>query len=439
MINKILLFVLTICLSFIYFRYSKNIPFSYYDEFWWVNDSYLAQYYFNGDFTNPVWNSNDAIDQPMMTRLIFAASLYPKYIKEKSQISLTSKRVDYTFSKFLINNGFLYSETNNAVNYEYYLDNIKRFALVDYDFVGFESDFIDKYGKSVSYPLELVKTIRMVNSLFLALAIVILFRIMVLSKDIKFSVIFTLLLAFNPILIQSSLKAHSEASLFLTLSLFLFVLHKYSEKPNLYKIIVLSIIIGFMVSIKLSGAILYPILIIIISSCIMAKNIRIYLVKLIKNLLLSIGIVFTTFVIINPYTLSSPISNSVKMFVYRDQIMNSQIKYYKNEALFNVSQRLEALYMDLFPKTYGNLLGQLMVIVFILGIYDVGKNLTHTKKIVNIMFVSLAVFLTVYILLFSLNWVRYLVTFIPFVTYFEVTGIFYITKSLSTANYLKFN
>lgn len=48
-----------------YSNYSKTIPFSYYDEFWWVNDSYLAELYFNSDFGNNIWKSEDAIHQPI--------------------------------------------------------------------------------------------------------------------------------------------------------------------------------------------------------------------------------------------------------------------------------------------------------------------------------------------------------------------------------------
>lgn len=117
-IQIILFSALTLSLCSYYFSYAKKIPFSFYDEFWWISDSYLAEYYFKGDFQNKVWGGKDAIDQPMLTRLVFAATLYPQYIKQRRNIKDNFTRDEFTYSEFLISNGFIYSY-NSVLNDEY--------------------------------------------------------------------------------------------------------------------------------------------------------------------------------------------------------------------------------------------------------------------------------------------------------------------------------
>lgn len=439
--RKITTFIIYIVFTFglylFYSNYSNKIPFSYYDEFWWVNDSYLAQYYFDGDFLHDVWKSRDAIDQPMLTRLVFVATLYPQYINEIRNTQDDRVRNEYTYSRFLISNGFIYSVTNNLLNESYLLVSSGYYKTVDSGYSGYESDFIDKYGESATKPIALIKYLRKTNSLFLALSVVVFFILIKRYKGRLFAFFCALMFAFNPLLVETSLKAHSEALFVFLFTLSLYFIADSSVNLKLSNILVTSILIGFTASSKLNGLLLYPVYVCYTHFVVLLKKIRSNVIESLLNINQKVApsavVVFVTFVILNPYTYPNPIVKSLEMYKYRWEISDAQQESHRaDSALYSAQQRVHSINENLFVINNSKSVGVTLIIMFIFGIVGEAGRLARRNSFTIFMLSAFVIILTAILCYLKLNWLRYFVPLIPFVVYYEACGAQYILKLLSS-------
>jgi hypothetical protein len=418
--NILLFIVLTLGLYFFYLSKTVSLPYSYYDEFWWINDSYLAQDYFSFNLGSPVWNSIEAKDQPMLTRLYMAAVLYPDYQKEKNSHTLY-KRNDFTYSKYLISKGFVYSKTNLIRNYSFYSERKDSIVAVDINDVGSKTDFVDKYGPNILKTLETVDKIRFANAFLLAFSLIFLYFLIKSLKGTYFGLLYLLLTFQNKIIVESALKAHSEALFMLFFVLSLAFIAKWMNSRSLKDLLISSICIGLFVSVKINGVFMYAVLFIL--TVIKDHSTRnVSFIRILRVIVISGLITFSVVSILNPFILISPIGNFIEMYAYRYQTLLWQSLYFDQTSLINVTSRFAAIFRNIF------MIGNIWFAFAFAGVFMIGltREITVSLKRDPVSLVILFSFLTLFIaMLFYLleDWPRYYIPMIFYAIYFEVSGI----------------
>ncbi len=409
-------------LYFYFINLAKSIPYSYYDEFWMISDSYLSEYYFKGNWHSNVWDSFDAKHQPMVTRLVISAAICPYYFKAKMLLP-KQERKSFSYSKFLISSGFAYSKTNNKINIEFLETNDYKKWIVDANAVGSKQDFVSKYGEWVKLPISFIDAFRHLNALILSLTLVFIYYYFKSTRGHLFSLILTILLVTNKILVESSLKAHSEALLFLLSVFSLYFIIEFLEKFSFKSLFKVSSSIALTASTKINGIFLYPALIVLIALLKTKKSPK--LLKL-KYILLSGLLIFAIFSLLNPHILMDPWKNTLDMYALRYKFAVSQSNYWSEEALSNIPERLWAIYDNSF-KTQ-NIPQIVNVFLFLMGLIKEIRKVYLGDNLASTFLFSFLVLLIAMLNYLLINWVRYYIPLVFFIIYYQTIGLDWIFK-----------
>lgn len=431
-------YIFFLILIFSYGIYLKTIPVSYWDEFLWVGRSYFFEFYIHEDYKNEIWKTYESYDQPKLAEYVYGAWLYPKYLKEKQQnVNL------YDYTQFLIKNGFYEIDETYIKTYTDYKKN-SNFIKYDIDFFGFPEDYLTKYGSNSLKTINLIYHARVLNILILSGAVI--FAYFLVSHFLgKFTaILFTVFYGFNTLIIDSGLKAHSEALFLLTFNAAFLLMNLYFSKGRKFVYLLLfSLFSGLCMSTKING------LMLTITFCI--SNTVLFFISKEKTIghlftfIVPVLISLIIFVYLNPFTFSNPIKNIQYMFNWRMNmaynyqaegnshhhlIPNGALRvkkifqnfYFSNQvSLFNGIKILETLSKS---KMYGIY----QFILFMIGSLYLFK-LTIKKNIFAI--VTLSSFITILVLMsyyLVLDWDRYYVHLLIFFIMFQIFGLIVLVK-----------
>lgn len=206
---KFVLLPLILFISFIvlYLSFVKTIPLSYKDEFAWIGRTYFFDYFIQGDIKNNVWLSWASYNEPMLTRYIFGAWMYPQYIQERYRRHDSS----FNYIKFLISKGYyLYDESYSRSYYPYYVSLSETTVAFLKEDTGYPADFIKKYGNKIMKTIDLMYYVRNINIILLAASVVVIYYLSVAHTNLVFGIIISAFYGFNALLVSSGLKAHSD-------------------------------------------------------------------------------------------------------------------------------------------------------------------------------------------------------------------------------------
>ncbi len=435
------LFFLVLVYSYGYFN--KLLPVSYWDEVYWVDRSNFFVYFINGDFGNEVWKNYKSFDQPKLAEYAFGAWLYPIYLLNKAK---DSKPIDY--NQFLIKNGFYFiQEDYDSAPLEY--KSIYNFVKYDGAMIGYLEDWVAKYGIESRKTVNLILYARILNVFLLSGAVIIAYFLALKFKGFIFSIIFSILYGYNSLIIETGLKAYSEALFLLTFNASLYFMVLYFEKNrNILYLILFSLFSSLCMSTKLNGSFMF-----IIFTFVNTLILILFKEKKVSNILWNIFSLFLGLVIfvgLNPFTYSNPFKNIKYMFEHRnstaiyERIYNPEASIERGKSIKKI---FENFYFSGYTKIFNgikifnrlNLIknyGVYLFLLFLLGmIYTIKLVLQKYVMAIIIItsFLIILLFMNYYLIL---DWMRYYVHLSFFFTLFQLSGLFFLLKYI--LKYMKY-
>jgi hypothetical protein len=431
----IIVFALIALLIPSYQFFSSKIPMSDDDEEGWISDSYFTQFYINGDFRPDVWNNTTAMNQPMLAQFAFGLWLYPKYLSQKQ----VEPNLDYT--KFLIEHGF--DDVDGGLpEYASFKNSIQgEFTTLRGNGAGFPDELVAKLGKNILKTTELIQSVRILNSLLLASSVVLLFTLFYKPKRLLFSLIFTFAYAYNSLILNWGLMAHSEALFLLLFNCSIYFLYKYFFQSDTTKnLLFFSVFMGLCFSTKLNGIMLYFVFLIL--TLVMPgfgnKNRPCGFLRIILPIIISLAI----FTILNPYTYSSPILNTFNMFVLREETARWQMIAFPYVALPGLVSRVGFI-ANSFANNFFFLSGEMtsnyfykiiIAVLFFTGVFFEIRNIIKKDKFSLFIFSAFVITFAVTASYLQLAWPRYLIQLVLFFVYYEITGLLVLSRGVKRIN-----
>lgn len=402
----------------VYLQKIHAIPFRYWDEYEWVGRSYFFEFYSAQDFNHPVWSNFESYDQPKLTELVFGYWLSSRFAYEFDEEG------PYPYTAFLLKNGFTSLEQEQMEE----LVDIGSIELMD------EYKWIDgkKYSDlENSSAAKIVYQARMLNVFIMSLTVVVTYYLLLLYFHPVVAGIAAVYYGLNSLIMQSSLVAHSEALFLLTFTAALFFLILYLKNSmNRFYLLLFSLSTGLCASVKLNGIMLLFILCAISLTFILKE--RKISVQILKNISISFLISFLVFVLLNPFTHSSPVANTVKLFQWR--VYTSSYDKTVRGYLDTPSERLESI-ISHFSTSEGNkrfdtLSGNFLQINYLLlTILTIGGLLFYSIRIrrydvealvVVVAFVVIVSAMSIYL---YFDWPRYYVQLVLLIVIFQISAL----------------
>lgn len=411
------------------------MPVSFWDEILWVGRSYFFEFFMHGDFNNRIWQSGNAYDQPKLAEYAYGAWLYPLYLIDKAK---NPKPFDYT--RFLIKNGFYEIDEYYNDTYTTYKNN---FNVIKFDnrMDGFPEEWVAKYGLGSLKPINLIYHARILNIFLLARAVIFAYFLALQYGGTVFSIVFSTFYGFNPLIIDTGLKAHSEALFIFTINTAILFMNLYFTKGRkvLY-LLLFSLFSSLCMSTKLNGAFLFVIFFV--------SNILIFIISKEKRVTYMIhGVIpviigLIIFVSLNPYTYSDPFKNSQNMFDSRNKTVISQARGFPETSIQRgqgIKKIFENFYFSEQTQYFNGIqvyeqLGSLrnygvyLFVLFSFGfVYTLKLALKKNETAIVILctFITILAFMNYYLIL---DWVRYY-AFLPlFFVLFQSLGLFFVIQ-----------
>ncbi len=446
--------VLAALLLIFYIYVYKLIPVSYYDEPLWIGRGYFFDLFLHGDFTNPLWRSDDGIDQPKLMELLYGFELYPNYLRYKQQAKNSHKDyLTYLIDQNLYD-AFNLKDEPSLAKYRAYQLSKKDYIRWDNSTEGNERDYILQYGESFRKTFETIITARRINIIFLTAAGVALYALALKYFYIIPSLLIAASFGFNSLVIDVSLHAHAEA-LFIALfivSVYLMVVHFSAKVFSARMNILCALCIGLCTTTKLNGIMLIGFYVIFTLFRFVLKpfknniteNIK-YAVSLVSILLLVIELV----IVLNPSTYSNPIFGIWKLYTHRWETALGQGALDSKDYLVTYGQRFASIYdayfnsnrvmtfnsMYLFRNFPVNpIINIINLSLFTIGIvsFAIRNGSVRTPSVyVRICFISImivtVVITTSYLML---SWQRYYIQISIFILWFEALGTYSFIKAI---------
>lgn len=423
-LNLLLLIIAVPLLILSYKYFSSKIVISYYDEEEWIGKSCFLQPYLEHNFTPLVWDTYYTIDHPILMPLSYGLWLYPKYLQESALDS------SLDFNKYLINHGFNYCD--HIYKYKRYRDSLqKSFVTLGVAEGGFPGELINKHGYEIEKNIEVIQYSRMLNILLLTISVITLFNFVKKNRGYLLAFVFSFLYAFNYLILTICLPANADALLLLLFNLTSIILFKYLYEGQKNKTLLLfSILTGLTFSTKLNGIILYFIFVFQYFFVLSAKNFKeFHFYKTLLKLYLPVLISIILFILLNPYTYTSPLLNIQKMFNHRVEAVAYQSVMFKDLTLNTLTSRLmyigttffnNSLFIDITWTFLYKVLGIVFFAIGFIGEFIRIKRGNNFSRYMFLSFVMVFVFTIAYL---QISWERYLLFLILFIIYYQAGGI----------------
>ncbi|GIW62186.1 MAG: hypothetical protein KatS3mg091_665 [Patescibacteria group bacterium] len=413
---------------------SNQLPIKYWDEFHWISKTYFYDFAFiKKKFQKEIWQSNFAKDHPFVAPFIYGTLIHLKYNNE------IKKEGDFT--RFIIKKNFY-----EAVIYvpEYQKNKINYIPWNYKDTNKEKSYLLLKYGKKFSETIDIILYLRKINSLFLLFS-VFAFSLLFffITRSLLFSFLFFVILSSNKFFTEWNIYVHSDIWLNFFNSIFLLSFFNYYKK-NFYfdknvkknlsiepviSILVLIFLTSIVFNTKISGAINLIFLFVIFCVVCIRKKVSIF------NFLV-LTIIFISFAnllleILNP-------SLFMGFLTFSDLIIFRTTQQYLQTLTFNeafiknsfhaINIFIEKFFLNKSHNYYNyffSLPGNIKIFLFIFGIF-----LSAKEKFARALLFFFSLNFAFYIFLIKLNWDRYFLIFIPFLTFFQTYATMILTKFL---------
>jgi hypothetical protein len=439
-LSGLFLILAIITLFFGYRHFSKEIPISYYDEEWWIGDSYFYQFYTEGNFNRNIWDSNSSKDQPMLTRYVFGAWLYHEYIEAKKY----DKSLDY--SKFLTSRGFLgpgilsqHSPKNDLVT-------------LPVGISGLPDDLVKDLGGGILTNIQIIQKVRGLALLLLIIAVVVPTLLIKNVKGLLFASVFLFFYGFNTLIVNSGLMAQTE-SIFLLFfnSSLVFMYIFYSNIKKLRYLFIFSVLAGLCFSTKLNGIMLLFAFIALETEILIFHERNTNIIKSISNVAASAFITLSVFTVLNPFVYPNPIGRILEMFNHRQGVVNIQMKIFPEDAINRTGDQYLYIAKSFFDNEhileFNNIkfnsiidfLGPLLFALFVLGMYLEIKKARKGDKFADFMLIAFIVVGLTTGAYLQLSWNRYLVHLVIFFVYYQVVGLYFIVTKIKRRFYSSTN
>lgn len=408
----------------------KKIPIESNDELYWISNTYFFDYFIKKDFSNPIWLTFSAYDQPKLAEYIYGLIIYPNYLEYKSDI----KNRQYSYANFLADHNF------------YELGDKRSKQFINWQgFHGTTGEFIDKYGQNIKKTINLIFIARSINIFLLSLNLVTVYFIILIFFNFWSSVFVTILFAINDYIINTSLLAHSDGLFLLlfNLGLLLISLILLRKKGGFFLYCLLALIIGLLTETKLNGIVI----LFIFNALIIGIILKLILLKqsgpldYIKYLILTNVMTLTVFILINPYLYPSFFKNTVFMYQHRLKETKKQIKDEPNSFLPDYKSRIKSIYYRFFNDfnfqkyhyvvpEYFKTINKLTTFIlspffFIIGLWKTLFS-SYKKRLFLTLFVLIQFLMGFYL---RLNWERYYIQLTLFFISFSTFGLITLVNS----------
>lgn len=429
-------YIIFLIFSLSYSYYSKSMPVSFWDEILWVGRSYFFEFFIKGDFSNRIWQSPESYDQPKLAEYLYGAWLYPLYLKDKEK---SQKQFDYT--TYLIKNGFYEINEDYMKNYTNYKNNFNVIKF-DYRMSGFPNDWVVKYGPDALKPLNLIYKARILNVFLLTCAVIFAYFLLLQFGGLLFATIFCIFYGFNSLIINTAIRAHSEALFLFTFNAaMLFMMLYFSKKKKIAYLLLFSIFAGLNMSTKLNGILLPGVF--FTMNTILLIFLKKEKVKQFLIGVLPILVCLIIFIALNPFTYSQPLKNVKYMFDHRWETALSQARQFSNSYIPPGRMRMWKILKNFYfsrqtpyfngveifksfsqKKNYGIYL----FVLFLLGLlYLLEQNFKKNIKTIIIL-VSFVLIYMIMVYYLILDWPRYFVHLVLFFSIFQLFGLLTLIK-----------
>lgn len=427
-------FTLPIAISILTFvvavRSIHSLPIAYYDEMLWIFRSFQFEYFITGKFKDPVWQTYFSYDQPKAAEFAYGAWLYPLYLSEKRTDAVTSR--DYT--TFLLSKGFIEHPEFLPANHRNTVRSIDMTRFLPIGYGGTLDDMVARFGESRRATAEVVYHARRLNAVLLAAtAFIVVLMVHIVSGPFA-ACVAGVLWAFNPLLLEVGLRAHSDGLFLFLYVLSVYAMYRYfSGRRSFIGVIGIGISVGLCFATKLNGAVLiplFPILWYVLRERRQTTG-HGFRSLLVYGYVLG-AVAFGVFVAINPYTYDNPVPRTLFLASHR---MDTVISQYLSGAdpLPTVLDRLVAPvrhftspkgipYFTL-PGSFGipvSVLSGIVGALSAVGLVAVYRNRSAAARGMLVSFLWTYAAALWYL---KLDWDRYFVQFLPYVLLFMATGV----------------
>jgi len=433
---KFVLSPLILFMGFIvlYLSYVKTIPLTYKDEVGWIGRTYFYDYFIHGNFKRNIWTSRSSYNEPMLTRYVFGAWIYPQYLKERYE----KHDLSFDYIKFLISKGFyMLDEPYSGSYHAYYMSQSGSTATFSKDDIGYPADYIKKYGGDIVKTINLIYYVRTINILLLAASVVVMYYLGSALTNNNFGILISVFYGFNTLLVSSGLKAHSEALFVLLFNAAVMSMITYFIKQKrLIYLLIVALLLGLCVSTKLNGFMLViAYLVMHISYCFYSDKRTI--VSTIAYPLIVLGVVMVTFCVLNPAVYRKPLENIVYLFQFRLDEASAQSVLRWKAYLPTPYSRFTQIFRNFYdPSSATGFNGlylltskipvnhPVLLILFLSGIIYEIIRIYKGNKTSFILLVTFMVVLCTTSGYLILNWERYYVHLVMFFVLYQGIGLF---------------
>ncbi len=433
------IFIFFLAFSF-YSSIYKDIPITYWDEDFWIGRSYFFELLLKKDFNNSLWLSYFSYDQPKLAEYMYGAVLYPYYLKLKKEKKYKE------FIQFLIDHNFYEEELDNYPQYQQYKNNNKNFVdwskVYNPDFHVTTTSLRKKIGPKIEKTIDLLLKARKINIYILSINIVIVyFLTYFLTNSLLISLITSFFYGNNYLIIDASLKAHSDGlfTLLFNISLLFLILYFKNKNHPIKYAIFFAISVALLNSTKINGVMLIIIFNLLLLFDFLKKYLykkRENLFKIILNFLLVSFIFLNLFILHHPFLIKNPIKNTLFLYEHRKITGLQQSEEFKEYKLKTKKERLLTIWRNFLgkaanhyssykfienfiekkPRIYSMIIKILFIVGFILFLFQRGK---------KFWFFITTFFLVQIIMSFYLflNWDRYFIHLVFFFCLFPLYSL----------------
>lgn len=404
-----------------YLRVSTTFPFRYYDEAWWIGDSYFYDLLLH-DRKNPLWDSVYSYDQPQLVHYVFGMILSPHYFKEK--------------------------KSSPQLSYMHYISSHKLLCRECIDVRSLPSGVStiseEQFSRNISTDgysdaREIILRIRKFNASVAALTVVVMYVLGVMMWGVGGGIAFALLYGSNSLIMRTTLIAHADALFLFFYSCALVLLYLFLRKGTVRYIFSFALFTGLAASTKIVGFILLPILgmfqiIRCVQSRVLPSTVKIVVVECTIAFIISCSV----FILLNPFIQKDTMNRMRIMYQHRLVQQHAFQLWYPENRLPNMVTRIISigkLYFSIDPAPfsapmvfggYTGYLNSMYGIIVVLGLLTYSKRI-HTIK--NIKRSDLFVLVAGYFIVLSMlawltvGWERYYTVVTWVIVALQIEGI----------------
>lgn len=423
-------YVLFFALLLSYSAYSKTVPISYWDEVGWTGRGYFFDLFIRGDFENILWKSSRAYDQPKLTEYVIGAWLYPTYLKFK-----TGSTKPTTYMEFMMKNGLYEFEDSYVDTYAAYSHDFRKIEY-DPEMSGSVDQWVAKYGIDILKPLTLILSVRSLNIILLTLAVVCVYFLILPFGGTWFALAVTLAYGYNNLIVETGVMAQSEALFLLCFNTALLCMSTYFQKKHrLMYLLLFSVSTGLCISTKYNGGML---LLIFAGLNVIYLKRKIFGMRHILLTATPFIISFVMFILLNPFTYSSPLANTHFMLNSRVEIASHQNSWNTDRSLPTFVGRAKRIIYHFYSPnqiglynstkffqhfTYTSLYSFLVMVLCGIGIADAIARARQKQFSAVMLLWSFVMVFTLMCMYVLLDIYRYYIPIVLFILVFQTSGL----------------